>query len=145
MIVFNTLRPRENDRNFADDILKHISLNEICSSGSNGQNGSIGSDYGLATRGVARRRPRGPGLNLKMLKRITIHKLRSFYRKLHSHVGHCQFKSLLLASLRSPDKKFTCLCLHMYIWYLVYNWPNDHASLLFLMRVRFSEYQPSSY
>ena len=40
---------------------------------------------------------------------------------------------------------FTYLCLHMYVWYHVINWLNDYVSLLFLMRVRFSDYQPSSY
>ena len=65
-------------------------------------------------RGVARRRPRGPGLNLKMLRKITIHKPRSFLQEIpYCHVEHCLLKSLLLASLRSPDTKFTYLCLHM--------------------------------
>ena len=65
-------------------------------------------------RGVARRRPQGPGLNLKMLKKITIHKPRSFLQEIpYCHVEHCLFKSLLLARLRSPDTKFTYLCLYM--------------------------------
>ena len=80
----------------------------------NVNNGSV-APFTNMDRGVARRRPLGPGLNLKMLKKmITIHKPRSFLQEIpYCHVEHCHFKSLLLASPRSPDTKFTYLCLHM--------------------------------
>ena len=56
---FNTLRPRQNGRHFADDIFKcifserkrlnsYLNFTEVCSQGSNQQYASIGSDNGLA-------------------------------------------------------------------------------------------------
>ena len=66
-------------------------------------------DKYISIRGVARRRTRGLGLNLKMLKKIYNNpkKTDPFSHKiLYCHVEHCHFKSLLLASLRSLDTNF---------------------------------------
>ena len=61
---------------------------------------------GYWLRGVARRRPRDPGLNLKLQKKkkwispkIQIH----VYMKYNSHIKHL---SLLLAAIKSPDTTY---------------------------------------
>ena len=65
--LFNTLKPRQHGRHFADGIFKSIFLNEnvsigikiseVCSQGSNQQYSSIGSDNGLVPSRFGRHFP----------------------------------------------------------------------------------------
>ena len=82
-------------------------------------------------RGVARRRPRGPGLNLKMLKSNNRKTQIHFYTKFHIVMlnivtvsfYYCPTPETLIQNL----PYFTYLCLHIYIGYLCNNWLNDHS------------------
>ena len=70
------------------------------------------TEHWFVVRGVARRRPRGPGLNLEMLKKKESKNPDPFLHEIpYCHVEHCHFKSLLLASLISPDIKFSIFCI----------------------------------
>ena len=87
-------------------------------------------------KGVARRRPRGPGLNLKMQKKKN--------PKFQIHV-YMKYNTVILniCLLYWPPSKAliqnisysTYLFLHIHIWYFVTNCLNDHLSLSLLVWV----------
>ena len=84
-------------------------------------------------RGVARRRPQGPGLNLKMLKNNPKN-ADQFYPKFH--IVMFNIVTLRLYYWPAPEaliqalSYFRYLCLLMYIWCDVNNWLNDHVSVI---------------
>ena len=65
------------------------------------------------TRGVARRRPRGPGLNLKMVKKNPKTQIHFYTNSILScSVEYCHFESLILASISDRSLHicvYTCI------------------------------------